>query len=75
MLNTEFLNHNTTKHVNPKFNFIREEIAEGTITITYMPTEEQTADLLTKALPSKLHQYLTEKLLCRTNINFDEELS
>ena len=73
MLHSEFLNHNTTKHVNPKFNFVREDIAEGNIEITYMPSEEQVADLLTKALSSKQHEYLTDKLLNRNNINFDEE--
>jgi hypothetical protein len=39
-----------TKHVAIRHFFIREKIADGTITIKYVPTTEQLADIFTKPL-------------------------
>ena len=64
MLNSKVLNHNPTKKISPKFNFIREEIAEVHVQVTYVPTDEQPADLLTKALPFKQHNAHIERIMC-----------
>ncbi|UYV79065.1 hypothetical protein LAZ67_17000981, partial [Cordylochernes scorpioides] len=50
ILNPEF--HKRTKHVDVKFQFIREQHKMKIIKIFNCPTEEQLADLLTKALPA-----------------------
>ncbi|UYV66363.1 hypothetical protein LAZ67_4001469, partial [Cordylochernes scorpioides] len=50
ILNPEF--HKRTKHVDVKFHFIREQHKMKIIKIFNCPTEEQLADLLTKALPA-----------------------
>jgi len=44
--------HARTKHIDIRFHFIRWIIEKGTIKLVYRPTEEMTADTLTKPLPS-----------------------
>ena len=44
--------HARTKHIDIRYHFIRYIIDAGSIKLIYCPTDEQTADTLTKALPS-----------------------
>jgi hypothetical protein len=44
--------HARTKHIDIRYHFIRYEIEAGSIRLIYCPTDQQTADTLTKALPS-----------------------
>ncbi len=44
-----------TRHLEIRFNMIREHIAKGTVTMQYLPTETMTSDILTKALAK--HQF------------------
>jgi hypothetical protein len=48
-------NHNRTKHIDVKWHFIRAYVDNGTIKITYLPTANMVADILTKALPRERH--------------------
>jgi len=58
------LNHNTTKHINPRFHKCRQLIKEGIISMEYCPSEKMIADILTKGkLTEKLRDYLTRKIL------------
>ena len=41
---------NRSKHVDVKFHFIRECVLAGKVTIHYLPTEDNAADILTKVL-------------------------
>ena len=44
--------HSRMKHIDIHFHFIRYAIATNKIKLIYCPTEDMTADILTKALPS-----------------------
>jgi hypothetical protein len=44
--------HVRTKHIDIRYHFIRYIIEAGSIKLIYCPTDQQTADTLTKALPS-----------------------
>lgn len=44
--------HARTKHIDIRYHFIRYIIENGSIKLIYCPTDDQTADTLTKALPS-----------------------
>ena len=54
--------HNRTKHVEVDRHFIKEKFEEGIIKITYVPTAEQTIDLLTKGLFRPAYGKLLDKL-------------
>ncbi|KAK2979535.1 hypothetical protein RJ640_013552 [Escallonia rubra] len=45
------VHHDRTKHVEIDRHFIKEKIEQGVIQVDYTPTWQQTADVLTKAIP------------------------
>jgi hypothetical protein len=58
-LATNPVNHSRAKHIDIKFHFIRDHIANGTIMLEYIPTHEQVADIMTKGLSAdKIRQFL-----------------
>lgn len=48
---------NHTKHIDVKYHFVQDSCAQGLTQLTYLPTIDMTADILTKALPRETHQY------------------
>lgn len=56
--------HKKTKHIDVKFNFIREKVELGIIKLNYIPSNSQLADMLTKALPTQAFMYLRNQILC-----------
>lgn len=54
--------HDRTKHIAIDCHFTREKVMEGLIQLTYLPTQLQLADVLTKILPSQQFQLLLSKL-------------
>jgi hypothetical protein len=55
--------HQRTKHIDIRYHFVRERVKSNDITVTWIPTQEQQADLLTKMLPTKQFQLLRDKLM------------
>lgn len=54
--------HSRTKHVEIDVHFIRDMVASKEVQVRYVPTFEQTADCLTKAVPTSRLVYLRDKL-------------
>ena len=46
--------HSRIKHLDNDFHFVRERVQRNDLQLEYVPTTEQTADILTKGLPSPL---------------------
>jgi hypothetical protein len=42
--------HKRSKHIDIKYHWLREKVAEGVVTLVYVKTEEQLADIFTKGL-------------------------
>ena len=43
--------HSRTKHIDVRHHFLRDNVAKGKISLVYIPTEYQLADIFTKPLP------------------------
>lgn len=54
--------HKRMKHVDIRYNFIREKLQEGLFKIHYIPTGQQVADLFTKGLARGPFETLRDKL-------------
>ena len=54
--------HACTKHINVAYHFIHEKVASHEAALTYVPTKDNIADILTKGLELHQHRYLMEKL-------------
>lgn len=54
--------HGRTKHIDIRFHFIRDLVADGEIILKYCSTHDQLADVFTKSLPSEKHSKFTLQL-------------
>nr|GFB49092.1 copia protein [Tanacetum cinerariifolium] len=54
--------HSRTKHIDVRYNFIKEKVEKGIVELFFVETEYQLADLFTKALPVERFQYLVRRL-------------
>ena len=54
--------HARTKHIDIRYHFIRYMIENGSLTLIYCPTDDMTADTLTKALPSPKAKHFAASL-------------
>ena len=74
--------HRQSKHIDTRRHFVRETVVNGEIALVYIPTAEQQADGLTKALPLQTHYIYrrsislkgcTFRMLFRTMFNLQLE--
>lgn len=54
--------HSKTKHIPIKYHFLREQVANQAVQLSYIPSKEQIADIFTKPLPTAQFEYLRQKL-------------
>ena len=54
--------HSRTKHIDIRYHFIREAVEDKKIMVSYIPTEENVSDILTKALAKPKFQRFVELL-------------
>jgi hypothetical protein len=59
--------HARTKHIDIRFHFIRWVIEEGVLRLVYCPTDDMTADTLTKPLPSPKAKHFAHALGLRAD--------
>ncbi|GAV87372.1 DUF4219 domain-containing protein [Cephalotus follicularis] len=64
--------HRKTKHIQIKYHFLREAESNGEISLIHCGTDEQIADIFTKALPKAKFEFLRDKLGVR-GISIKEE--
>lgn len=65
--NTVF--HDRSKHIEIKYHFIRDYVQKGVVKLEYISTNEQVADIFTKALPQGKHVYFRDKMgVVRNNL-------
>lgn len=56
--NPEF--HKRTKHIDVRYHFIREKYEENVFRLNYVSSDEQLADIFTKALPKSRFELLRQ---------------
>ena len=56
------VHHPRTKHIEVRYHFIREHVMNDTVDLHFVPSEEQTADIFTKALHESTFTRLVGKL-------------
>jgi hypothetical protein len=54
--------HERSKHIDLRYHFIRNCLAEGTVSVTYINTVDQLTDILTKALGRVKFQELRARI-------------
>jgi len=47
--------HERTKHIDIKYHFVQQAYEHGLTTVQYISTNNMTADIMTKALPTERH--------------------
>ncbi|KAM1503465.1 hypothetical protein ACFX15_027859 [Malus domestica] len=66
--------HQKTRHISRKFHFIRDAIQENEIELVYCKSEEQMADILTKALPKEKFNYFRGMLGVKSAASLEESV-
>lgn len=56
--------HERSKHIEIDCHFVKEKLQQKLVHISYMPTQNQPADLLSKGLNKIQHEFLQSKLGC-----------
>jgi hypothetical protein len=56
------INHSCTKHIDIQHHFVCKKLISNEICIQYCATDDNLADLLTKALPKPKHEDLVKRL-------------
>jgi hypothetical protein len=54
--------HDRSKHIEIRYHFIRDWVQRGAVQLQYISTDEQVADILTKALPRGKHVFFRDKM-------------
>jgi hypothetical protein len=54
--------HDRSKHIDIRYHSIRDYVQRGIVKLEFVPTDEQVADILTKALPWGKHVHFRDKL-------------
>ena len=61
-ISKNLVQHSRTKHIEIRHHFIREHVEDGTLTLEFIHTNDQKADLFTKPLDSKRFEFLRQNI-------------
>ena len=61
-ISKNLIQHSRTKHIDIRHHFIKDLVEENIVTLEHVATEEQLADIFTKALDAKQFEKLRGKL-------------
>lgn len=61
--------HERTKHIELDCHFVRQKLLDGLISLSFVTSTSQLADLFTKALAGPLHRSLLSKLGVRSTVS------
>ena len=61
-LTDELAPHQRSKHIDTRYHFIRDILQKGEIQVDYVPSEENPADILTKALNADSHYRCIQRM-------------
>jgi hypothetical protein len=64
--------HDRLKHIEMRYHYVRDMVQKNILSIQYVPTTKQTADILTKPLSLKKFVYFRDKLGVAENASLDE---
>jgi hypothetical protein len=54
-----------TKHIDIKYHFVTETVERGDVSLKWVPTTEQQADIFTKALAAPVFEHFRKQLMTR----------
>ena len=54
--------HDKSKHIDIKYQYIRDMVEKGVVTLQYVVTDEQVVDVLTKPLSRMKFEYFRDRL-------------
>ena len=64
-----------SKHVDVKYHYIRDEVTKGAVTVHYVPSEENCADIFRKALSQPLFSRHAKNLIMAAKIEEDVDVT
>jgi len=57
-----YIEKNRSKHISLRYHYLKEQISANRIKLSYIPTQQNVADILTKGLPKFRHHELIKNL-------------
>ena len=64
--------HDKSKHIEIRYHFIHDMVQKGAVELKYIPTNDQTADVLTKPLPKVKFKYFRKRVGVEENVSLLE---
>ena len=64
--------HDKSKHIEMQYHYIRDMVQKGAVELQYVPTDDQTADVLTKSLLRVKFEYFCGRLGVEENVSLLE---